>query len=873
MTSITRISALLAICLFFISSCGGGSSSSTPPPSTTPSASLTISLSGLPSGSSPDVMVTGPNSYSQTLTATTTLSTLESGTYTISINEVSSDGIIYDVLPAEQTITLGSNENASVTLIYQAEVVSTGVISNFGSVYVNGVRYATDNTEFNDDEQQEASEDDFDVGMVVTVNGRISADGTVADAVSVTYTVHAKGPVDSVSLTDNQVVVLGQTFEVDELTIFNNITFDTLQPGMIVAISGIDEGDTDGDGINEFLATHVNRFETVDTYVLNGEVSLLDTEAQQFSIFSTQVDYSAATVVGTLEDGVSVNVKSTSDLVNGILIADSVTVITEDTPISGQQIALDGVITSIVDEHTFIIADHTISWDEDTEFYAGTSDDLAVNLRVKAFGVIVDDVLQARAIRLDKQGVIQLEGAIEVIDTDAQTLTLLDTTFTLDQHSHFIDRSDAKVRRLTLGDLAIGDTVEVKAFNNDGELVIRLLARTELSGEESSGNVELEGQVGQISQPDFQVQGVMIVTNEFTEFEYLEDDLTADEFFALLTSGSRVSVEGQRQGDDTLLGLEVELLDDRDNTNQGATVRQVKIQGAISELDDDSNFVLNGRHVVTDEYTRFKDGTEADLQNGALVEVKGRELDTGDILATRVEFEREDNNEAVEIQGTIDTFTSATEFTVNGHAVTTIEDTIYVNGDVSSLAQGVVVEVKGILDNASTLIAHRIEFDSQDEEISISGTISNFVSETDFMVANQQVTTTQQTKYGKGNHRRLGNGVIVEIEGTLNAENILVAKEIEFSATERTTLEGEIQALQSSNSFTLANHEITFDEYTEFDNGTAEDLSVGVSVKVKGFFTSDNAIKAEEIEFEDSDDGDGDDDEGDEEEEEDGGNG
>jgi hypothetical protein len=64
---------------------------------------LTVNVSGVPSGASPAVTVTGPASYSQTLSATTTLPGLASGTYTVAAARLLHANYGYTGTPASQS--------------------------------------------------------------------------------------------------------------------------------------------------------------------------------------------------------------------------------------------------------------------------------------------------------------------------------------------------------------------------------------------------------------------------------------------------------------------------------------------------------------------------------------------------------------------------------------------------------------------------------------------------------------------------------------------------------------------------------------------------------------------------------------------------
>ena len=82
--------------------------------------SLAVTLNGLPAGTNGNVTVTGPGGYSQAVTATTTLSGLAPGTYTVAGASVSAGGFSYGATPASQTVALAAGENKAATVAYAA---------------------------------------------------------------------------------------------------------------------------------------------------------------------------------------------------------------------------------------------------------------------------------------------------------------------------------------------------------------------------------------------------------------------------------------------------------------------------------------------------------------------------------------------------------------------------------------------------------------------------------------------------------------------------------------------------------------------------------------------------------------------------------
>ena len=81
------------------------------------SARLTVTVLGLPQGTAGAVVLTGPNAFSRTLTASTTLDLLEPGVYVLGANDVQAGGRIYRASPGAQNLVLapsGTPATASV---------------------------------------------------------------------------------------------------------------------------------------------------------------------------------------------------------------------------------------------------------------------------------------------------------------------------------------------------------------------------------------------------------------------------------------------------------------------------------------------------------------------------------------------------------------------------------------------------------------------------------------------------------------------------------------------------------------------------------------------------------------------------------------
>jgi outer membrane biosynthesis protein TonB len=219
-----------------------------------------------------------------------------------------------------------------------------------------------------------------------------------------------------------------------------------------------------------------------------------------------------------------------------------------------------------------------------------------------------------------------------------------------------------------------------------------------------------------------------------------------------------------------------------------ATNGYVEIKGILDAAPDASGkTTVSGVPVVL---AGAKLEGNGNLVAGQRVEVKGVEVD-GVIQASRVEFEGSRAGKvggSNELYGVIDGFMPPARFTVNGVTVDASQAS-FSNGAINNLADGRYVEVKGEMrtDGSGTvLVARKVEFKAkpkQDDDKDASkreyyGAIQDFVSIASFTVNGMPVDASG-AKIEDGKASALGNGVFVEVEGTLQGDK-LIASELEF---------------------------------------------------------------------------------------------
>ncbi|MCY1327843.1 hypothetical protein D3C81_730130 [compost metagenome] len=109
---------LCIACCLGIAACGGGGDDEGDD-SASGTGTLTISIFGLPSGTSAAITVLGPGEFRQTVTQPSTLSNLAPGSYTVSAASVLTGSALLKPQPPSQTVGVAAGTRALATVAYE----------------------------------------------------------------------------------------------------------------------------------------------------------------------------------------------------------------------------------------------------------------------------------------------------------------------------------------------------------------------------------------------------------------------------------------------------------------------------------------------------------------------------------------------------------------------------------------------------------------------------------------------------------------------------------------------------------------------------------------------------------------------------------
>ena len=290
--------------------------------------------------------------------------------------------------------------------------ISSGPITGFGSVVVNGVHFRTDDNVapgfvtkkmFNGmDNTSKKDRDLFRVGMVVTV--RHAPDN---NAVEIEYRDNLEGPVAAKSAgTVNTFTVLGQIVVVDDAAVFASLNRND-----VVEVSGF------GDAAGRIRATYIERKQqsphSGDEFEVKGFVSGLSSSGFRIgplpdgSGSTVTVSYDAAAISrlpGGPANGMYVQVTTTdTEPAGGSVTATRVEKLVARTDFPEKTMAdLEGLVTtprsgsgSIL---SFAVEGKRVQTDTNTEFAGGTAADIQPDARLQVQGTETGGILAAARI-------------------------------------------------------------------------------------------------------------------------------------------------------------------------------------------------------------------------------------------------------------------------------------------------------------------------------------------------------------------------------------------------------------------------------------------------------------------------------------------
>lgn len=242
--------------------------------------------------------------------------------------------------------------------------ISTGSVTAFGSIWVNGVEFSTSgakiieeddvagaitlNTDDSDDTTELAPY--LSEGMVVTVTGTINDDGVTGTAETISFEDILEGPVVGTPAAGaTSFIALGQTVHVTTSTIYDDGLIDIvdIEDGQVVEISGY--RDANGDIHAAYVAKKADNYNPAEKFEVKGIASV--NSQYELQIGELRVDTSGRGQDVNVFAGKFVEAKGLFDGVNLLTALEDVEIEDEsfdesDPQLDGYKAELEGLAST-----------------------------------------------------------------------------------------------------------------------------------------------------------------------------------------------------------------------------------------------------------------------------------------------------------------------------------------------------------------------------------------------------------------------------------------------------------------------------------------------------------------------------------------------
>jgi hypothetical protein len=389
-------------------------------------------------------------------------------------------------------------------------VTSVGTVTGFGSVFVDGVEYGTSSAQIRLDDQA-GTESQLRVGQIVTVRGTLDSSGNTGTASEITFVSDVKGPIGQVNLAAGTFTVLSQAVRVSDATLFA----DSIRPAELASLNAGAGVQVSGfpNAAGEIVASRIDPTTSTELQ-LKGTAQSLDATARTFRINTLTVDYSGATVSGTLANASPVIVRGSAVNASGVLVATRVQVVGGSGAVANENGRIEGLVTSFTSNADFSVNGLRVITDASTQF-ALQGLTLGVDLPVKVRGTFnASGALLASRVEVKQNNSGMIRGPVDTVSAANGTLTVLGVNVATTNTTSFEDRSDQRIRQFRLSDVRVGDYVEVRGLAGDAAS----LSATLVLRDRPEDRAYVQGVPRNVSDPNFTVLGVQVMTNPQTRF-------------------------------------------------------------------------------------------------------------------------------------------------------------------------------------------------------------------------------------------------------------------------------------------------------------------------------------------------------------------
>jgi hypothetical protein len=404
--------------------------------------------------------------------------------------------------------------------------ITQGRITGFGSVFVNGTEFNTDDASFTVNDLA-ATQSDLAVGMVVRISGASDSATATGTADTITYDSLIEGLINSNDIAQsNTLTVMQQSITVDGDTVYENPIDATLLEDLPIDSELEVSGFTDGSGA--ILATRIEVKSLAwagDELEISGVISGLSVTTLQ--IGDLLIDASSIQTIPT--EGTFVEVKGSS-FSGDLFVAQSIEIEDESNSVvaeNGVEVEIEGQITQSLDADNLFTLNNQVV-DASATSLSGATSQLTLGRMAEVEGVMDGEILIAEEIELkassSEKG--EISGALGIgnVDITASTVTLLGRTIQVD-NSTMMENEAGEYSSFTLEELISSDYLEASVFSDNGTLVASKLKLEQLP---LNYTAAVEGIPNFINSSTIEIFGITIDTSRVDDYSFSSQSIEVE---------------------------------------------------------------------------------------------------------------------------------------------------------------------------------------------------------------------------------------------------------------------------------------------------------------------------------------------------------
>ncbi|VAW49871.1 hypothetical protein MNBD_GAMMA04-329 [hydrothermal vent metagenome] len=437
-------------------------------------------------------------------------------------------------------VACGGGGSTSTTGIGGSGITTTGTITGFGSVIVNGVKFETTRSSF-DIEGSPGTQNDLAIGMVVQVNGVINPDGVTGTATSIVFDDELQGSVNDFA-TDGLTAtftVLGIAVKVDSKTTYfdpdnGGISINTITNGQFVELSGF------FDATGTLIASRIENKNGSDENVeLKGNITNL--VGTTFTLKGIEIDARTARLEDLpngLTNNIHVEVKGRFD---GTRIIATEVESEEIEYGDREEFEMEGYVTDFTSHSNFKVNGITVDASNNPKMEPSTMQ-LENNVQIEVEGYFVNGILIATELKM-RGGEAEITASVSSINQATNSFTV---QF---ESAQFIDVEITPETEIENGNylsflnhLTLSNIVEVEGYQKAVNGTVIIVA-SEIEIEDFDEDIEVQGVIeSDPSLSTIKILGVEFTIDGNTKFKNSEGSyiVQTPDFSNLVTQNSSI---------------------------------------------------------------------------------------------------------------------------------------------------------------------------------------------------------------------------------------------------------------------------------------------------------------------------------------------